>query len=82
MTGTLDIRADVELPETFEELSEVGDRRIAKDLAVAIAGIAQPFGQVLDHFGEFGDESLLGQLHRFFKPIRDSGPLLFVDRRI
>ena len=55
------IGTDVEIAKPAEKLGQVGDGRIAEDFALTFA-CAEPFGQMLDQLGEFGDKRLLGQL--------------------
>ena len=55
--------ADVQLAEPLEELGQVLDGRVAKDLRLAVFVARQPLGEVRDQLGQFGGERLLGQPH-------------------
>ena len=72
------VGADVEVAKPAEILGQVGDRRIAEDFALTLA-CAQPFGQMLDQLGEFGDKRLLGQAHGLLEAGRHACLLLLVD---
>ena len=61
------IAPDIQRPEPFEKVGEIGHHRIAKDFGPAIFLTAQTFGQMVDQLGKFLDKSLLGQFDGFLK---------------
>ena len=73
--------ADVERAEPLEEVVEVLDRRVPEDLRLAVFLARQPFGEMRDQFGQFGEECLLGQVDRFIESCRDPLALLAIQFR-
>ena len=49
---------------------QVFDRRIPKDLGLAVFGTRQAFGQMRNQLGQFAGERLFGQSDSFIEPIR------------
>ncbi len=60
------------MSEAGKRLLQVLDRTIAKHLGLAVIDAAEPFGQMSDQLGQFVGKRLLGELHRFVEPGRDS----------
>ena len=57
----------IEVPEPLEELPQILQRASPKDLGFAIVLAAQSLRQVGNHFGQFIEERLLGQLDGLLK---------------
>ncbi len=73
------VGADVEPPETFEELSQVLDGRVSKDLGLPVVGPGESLGEMLNQPGELLQEGLLRQLNGLVEPGLDPLTLLLVE---
>ena len=65
--------------ESREELAEIGDGRIAKDLRLAVILPVEPLGQVRDEFRQFLNKCLLGHADCLVEPGGYLPALLLVD---
>ena len=75
------IRTDIQRSEPAEELVQILDGRVPKDLRLAIFLPGESFGEVGNEFGKLRGKGLFGQPDRFVEPGGDPGLLLLIKGR-